>query len=148
MPLDEKKSRVSLDVYVLDVSDGRVSLGRTESFSNVDAAFRYINQEFEMLVLTGVSLDGGIALVDCSEGTGSVSVFYISEDGERIAEAVELGEFLDGAVLESLREKVGERLSRHQNPGVFVVSGYESEDPEGATKVTKLLPTGETVNIF
>jgi hypothetical protein len=148
MPLDEKNSRASLDVYTLDVRNGRVELKQTGSISDVNAAFRYMNQEFEMLVLTGIALDGGIAIVDYSEGMDRISVFYVSEDGERIAEAVELGEFIDGAVLESLREKIGAMLFRHQNPGVFVVSGYENVDPEGTTKVTKLLPTGAVVQIF
>ena len=137
-----------MDVYTLDVRNGRVELKQTGSISDVNAAFRYMNQEFEMLVLTGIALDGGIAIVDYSEGMDRISVFYVSEDGERIAEAVELGEFIDGAVLESLREKIGAMLFRHQNPGVFVVSGYENVDPEGTTKVTKLLPTGAVVQIF
>ena len=148
MPLDEKNSRASLDVYTLDVRNGRVELKQTGSISDVNAAFRYMNQEFQMLVLTGIALDGGIAIVDYSEGMDRISVFYVSEDGEMIAEAVELGEFIDGAVLESLREKIGAMLFRHQNPGVFVVSGYENVDPEGTTKVTKLLPTGAVVQIF
>lgn len=148
MPLDEKNSRASLDVYTLDVRNERVELKQTGSIGDVNAAFRYMNQEFQMLVLTGIALDGGIAIVDYSEGMDRISVFYVSEDGEMIAEAVELGEFIDGAVLESLREKIGAMLFRHQNPGVFVVSGYENVDPEGTTKVTKLLPTGAVVQIF
>ncbi len=137
-----------MDVYTLDVRNERVELKQTGSIGDVNAAFRYMNQEFQMLVLTGIALDGGIAIVDYSEGMDRISVFYVSEDGEMIAEAVELGEFIDGAVLESLREKIGAMLFRHQNPGVFVVSGYENVDPEGTTKVTKLLPTGAVVQIF
>ncbi len=148
MPIDEKKASVSVDVYSMDVSGASVHIGKTASMSGIEASFRYAaGGTFEMLILINVSLQGSVSLVDYPQTLDRVTVVNILRDGEPLNEAIQLGEFMAGRILEDSRRAIGEIGISAGGHMAFIVSSYENDDADGKYVVSKLLPTGVEIGI-
>ena len=141
MPIEERNSTVSLDVYSLDISGRSVRLEKGASTPGVEASFRYSGGKFEMLILLNVNLEGSVALVDYPETMDRVTVINILRNGEQLNEAVQLGEFMDERAIEESRKAIAGIGLASAAHDAFIVSSYENDDADGKRVVAKLLPT-------
>ncbi len=145
MPVEEKKSIVGIDLRSVTFSGGSVRVEALGSISAADASFRYMAGSFEMIVLSGVELEDGVAVVDFSESMDKLAVLYALDSSGRLAEAVELGQFLSVKALSELRACLEGVLLRKENPKAFIIDSYY--DDEG-TRITKLLPTSIEIELY
>ncbi|MFI5412847.1 MAG: hypothetical protein ACHQX1_03065 [Candidatus Micrarchaeales archaeon] len=148
MPIEEKVSAVSVDVYALNFEKKEISLNPVANLQNINASFRYVGDTFQMIVLSEIELENGIAIVDYSETLDKIVVFYAYQNDERLFEPVEFGEFLDKKTLSELSSKIGSILMNKSNPVAYVIDGYENSEEDEPYKLTKLLPTTFEIHMF
>jgi hypothetical protein len=145
MPIEEKLSRVSVDVYSV-VFDGRggASLSEVNMLKGVNASFRYNAGTFQMIVLEGTELESGVSIIDYSDSLDRIVVFYAYDRKGRLMEVMELGEFLDEKTLLDLKSKIENILPRKQDPYGFIIDSYQ----DGDDMIVKLLPTQFKIKIL
>ena len=144
MPIDEKQATVNLDVYSVTFAGDHMDLAKINEMQNVNASFRYNAGAFQMIVLSGVELEGGVSIVDYAETLDKVVVFYTYDKEGRLMEDVELGEFLNKKVLSDMRLKMDPLLFNKRNPWAFIVDSYQEDED----KIVKLLPTDFEIGMY
>ncbi len=145
MPIDEKISKVNIDVYSATLNKNSSEIATIFNIPNIEASFRYMSGTFQMIILTDILLEDGVAIADYNEQLDKIVLFYVYDSYGRLGEIVELGEYLNDEVRTDMLTKIQALLFKKKNPFGYIVDSYQ--DYEGK-KITKLLPTAFEIKIY